>query len=109
MAARIRLSRHGTKKRPFYRIVAASKEKPRDGRFLEQLGYYDPTRTPAELNIKMEQLEAWIRKGATPSATVLRLMKKAGWKGLQKPAEASSEATPSAGSEATPAPASAEG
>ena len=95
MAARIRLSRHGTKKRPFYRIVAASKEKPRDGRFLEQLGYYDPTRKPADINIKMDQLEAWIRKGATPSATVLRLMKRAGWKGLQKETE--------------PAPASAEG
>lgn len=95
MAAVIRLSRHGTKKRPFYRIVAASKEKPRDGRFLEQLGYYDPTRTPADINIKMEQLEAWIRKGANPSPTVLRLMKRAGWKGLQKETE--------------PAPASAEG
>ena len=63
MAAVIRLSRHGTKKRPFYRIVAASKEKPRDGRFLEQLGYYDPTRTPADINIKMEQLEV---KGLPP-------------------------------------------
>ena len=104
MAARIRLSRHGTKKRPFYRIVAASKEKPRDGRFLEQLGYYDPTRNPADLNIKMEQLEAWIRKGATPSATVLRLMKKAGWKGLQKEAAETPAAAPS-----DPAPASAEG
>ena len=95
MAAIIRLSRHGTKKRPFYRIVAASKEKPRDGRFLEQLGYYDPTRDPADISIKMEKVEAWIRKGALPSPTVLRLMKRAGWKGLQKeptePAPASAE------------------
>ena len=95
MAARIRLSRHGTKKRPFYRIVAASKEAPRDGRFLEQLGHYDPTRNPADLRLNMDKLEAWIRKGATPSPTVLRLMKQAGWKGLQNAAE--------------PAPASAEG
>lgn len=95
MAARIRLARHGTKKRPFYRIVAAPKEAPRDGRFLEQLGHYDPTRNPADLTLHMEKLESWIRKGATPSATVLRLMKRAGWKGLQREAE--------------PAPASAEG
>jgi small subunit ribosomal protein S16 len=95
MAATIRLARHGTKKRPFYRIVAASKEAPRDGRFLEQLGHYDPTRVPADLKIHMEKLESWIRKGAIPSPTVLRLMKRAGWKGLQKKSE--------------PAPATAEG
>lgn len=95
MAAIIRLARHGTKKRPFYRIVAASKEKPRDGRFLEQLGHYDPTREPADIKVHMDKLEAWIRKGARPSPTVLRLMKRAGWKGLQEKAE--------------PAPASAEG
>ncbi len=88
MAARIRLARHGTKKRPFYRIVAASREKPRDGRFLEQLGHYDPTREPADLRIHMDKVEAWIRKGATPSPTVLRLMKQAGWKGLPSASEA---------------------
>ena len=92
---RLRLTRKGAKKKPFYRVVASDARAPRDGRFIEQLGYYDPTRTPADINIKMEQLEAWIRKGANPSPTVLRLMKRAGWKGLQKETE--------------PAPASAEG
>jgi small subunit ribosomal protein S16 len=95
MAARIRLSRHGSKKNPFYRIVAAERRSPRDGRFIEQLGHYDPTREPVELKIHLEKLEGWIRRGATPSATVARLMKKAGWKGLATSAE--------------PAPASAEG
>ncbi|MBM4268108.1 MAG: 30S ribosomal protein S16 [Deltaproteobacteria bacterium] len=95
MAARIRLSRHGSKKNPFYRIVAAERRSPRDGRFIEQLGHYDPTREPIELKIHMEKLEGWIRRGATPSATVARLMKKAGWKGLA--------------TSAGPAPASAEG
>ena len=93
MAATIRLSRHGTKKRPFYRIVAASKEAPRDGRFLEQLGHYDPTREPANVEIHMDKVTSWIQKGATPSATVLRLMKKAGWKGLPSAAEAAAPAT----------------
>jgi small subunit ribosomal protein S16 len=93
MAATIRLARHGTKKRPFYRIVAASKEKPRDGRFLEQLGHYDPTREPADITIHMDKLEAWIRKGARPSPTVLRLMKRAGWKGLQNTPEPTAPAS----------------
>jgi len=82
MAAKIRLARHGSKKRPFYRIVAASSRSPRDGRFIEQLGYYDPTRNPADLKIHLEKLETWIRRGAQPTETVARLMKKAGWKGL---------------------------
>ena len=87
MAARIRLARHGSKKSPFYRIVAASKEAPRDGRFIEQLGHYDPTRKPADIKLHREKLEAWIRRGATPSATVARLMKKAGWKDSKAAAE----------------------
>jgi small subunit ribosomal protein S16 len=78
MAARIRLSRHGSKKRPFYRIVAASSESPRDGRFIEQLGYYDPTRNPAVINFHRDKLEAWLRNGAQPSVTVARLIKRAG-------------------------------
>ncbi len=93
MSATIRLARHGTKKRPFYRIVAASKEAPRDGRFLEQLGHYDPTRDPADIEIQLEKVAGWIEKGATPSPTVLRLMKKAGWKGLPSAAEAAAPAT----------------
>ncbi|HZR84364.1 MAG TPA: 30S ribosomal protein S16 [Candidatus Binatia bacterium] len=94
MATRIRLTRHGSKKRPFYRIVAASTEAPRDGRFIEQLGHYDPTKNPAVVSLHLEKLEAWIRRGARPSETVNRLMRKAGWKGVAptaEPARASSE------------------
>lgn len=80
MATRIRMTRHGSKKRPFYRIVAASTAAPRDGRFIEQLGHYDPTRNPAEVKLDLERISDWIRKGAQPSDTVSRLIKKAGWK-----------------------------
>lgn len=78
MAARIRMTRHGSKKKPFYRIVAAPSESPRDGRFIEQLGHYDPTRNPAVIHLDMERVEVWIRNGALPSPTVSRLIKKAG-------------------------------
>ena len=82
MAAKIRLARHGSKKRPFYRIVAASSRAPRDGRFIEQLGHYDPTRTPADIKIDLGKVEAWLRRGAQPTETVAQLMKKAGFRGL---------------------------
>jgi small subunit ribosomal protein S16 len=82
MATKIRLTRHGSKKHPFYRVVAASTAAPRDGRFIEQLGHYDPTREPAVINLKLDKIEAWVRRGALPTPTVARLMKKAGWKGL---------------------------
>ena len=80
MATRIRMTRHGSKKRPFYRIVAASTAAPRDGRFIEQLGHYDPTKNPAEVKLDLDRISEWIRKGAQPSDTVSRLIKKAGWK-----------------------------
>ncbi|MFP6665483.1 MAG: 30S ribosomal protein S16 [Deltaproteobacteria bacterium] len=92
MATTIRLARHGSKKRPFYRIVAATTKAPRDGRFLEQLGHYDPTREPVELRVHLDKVEKWIRNGAKPSDTVASLLKKAGWKGLP-PATASSPAS----------------
>lgn len=82
MATMIRLSRHGSKKRPFYRIVAASKKMPRDGRFLDLLGHYDPTRKPADLRVHLDKVEKWIRVGAKPSDTVAVLLKRAGWKGI---------------------------
>jgi small subunit ribosomal protein S16 len=93
MATKIRLTRHGSKKRPFYRIVAASTGAPRDGRFIEQLGHYDPTHDPAKINIQLDKLERWMRRGAQPTETVARLMKKAGWKGLanSKASESASE------------------
>ena len=75
---KIRLARHGAKKRPFYRIVAADSRSPRDGRFLERLGSYDPTRNPALIEIKQDRLAEWLKNGAQPTETVARLIKKAG-------------------------------
>jgi small subunit ribosomal protein S16 len=80
MATKIRLTRHGSKKRPFYRIVAAPNTAPRDGRFIEQIGFYDPTKDPAVIKLHLDKLETWMRRGAQPTETVARLIKKAGWK-----------------------------
>ena len=74
---KIRLARHGAKKRPFYRIVAADSRSPRDGRFLERLGSYDPTREPALIEIKQDRLAEWLKNGAQPTETVAQLIKKA--------------------------------
>jgi small subunit ribosomal protein S16 len=78
MAVVIRLTRHGAKKRPFYRIVATDSRMPRDGRFLEILGTYDPNSEPAGINIKGERLQYWLGNGALPSKTVSELIDKAG-------------------------------
>ena len=79
MAVRIRLARHGAKKRPFYRIVAADGESPRDGKFLEKLGTYDPKYDPAKVTVITERVQYWIDKGATPSHTVKSLLKREGF------------------------------
>ena len=79
MAGRIRLARHGAKKRPFYRIVVADGERPRDGRFLEKVGTYDPKYDPAKVSIETERIQYWIDQGATPSDTVKSLLKKEGF------------------------------
>jgi small subunit ribosomal protein S16 len=79
MAVRIRLARHGAKKRPFYRIVAADNEAPRDGKFLENLGTYNPLRDPEEVTVKTERIKHWMEKGATPTATVRTILKKKGF------------------------------
>ncbi|MDJ0830087.1 MAG: 30S ribosomal protein S16 [Desulfobacterales bacterium] len=79
MAVKIRLARHGAKKRPFYRIVAADGEMPRDGRFLEILGTYNPLLDPAEVTLKNERIRYWIDQGAQPSDTVKNLLKKEGF------------------------------
>ncbi len=76
MALRIRLARYGAKKRPFYRIVVANSEAPRDGRFLEIIGTYDPRQDPAAVTLKEELLSMWMSRGATPSDTVASLLKK---------------------------------
>lgn len=76
MPVRIRLSRRGAKKRPFYRIVVADSRSPRDGKFLEILGNYNPLTDPAEVRVKTERLCEWLIKGAQPSDTVRSLLKK---------------------------------
>lgn len=78
MAVRIRLKRLGAKKAPFYRIVAADSRSPRDGRFIEQLGTYDPTKNPAQVTINEEAVMKWLNVGAQPSDTVKNLLSKAG-------------------------------
>jgi len=78
MAVRIRLTRKGTKKKPFYRIVAADKEMPRDGRFLELLGTYDPMVEPVAITLKEDRINYWLGEGAKPSTTVASLFKQKG-------------------------------
>ena len=75
---KIRLARHGAKKNPFYRIVVADSRSPRDGRFIEQIGTYDPLKEPAMVQIKKEKLDKWLQHGAQPTETVARLIKKVG-------------------------------
>jgi len=74
----IRLARHGAKNKPFYRIVVADSRSPRDGRFIDQLGFYDPTKNPAVVQLKQDKLAKWLQHGAQPSDTVAQLIKKAG-------------------------------
>lgn len=76
MAVRIRLTRLGRKKKPFYRIVVADGERQRDGKFLDIVGTYDPMQNPAAITINAEKLQDWIGKGATPSTTVKSLIMK---------------------------------
>ena len=76
MQVKIRLARHGAKKRPFYRIVVASSESPRDGRYLENVGTYNPLTDPAEVTLKPERIKYWIDQGAIPTDTVKSLLKK---------------------------------
>ncbi len=78
MAVKIRLRRMGAKKAPFYRVVVADSRSPRDGRFIEELGYYNPTKEPAEVKIDAEKAKAWIGNGAQPTDTVKALLKKEG-------------------------------
>jgi len=79
MAVTIRLARHGAKKKPFYRIVVADSESPRDGRFLENVGTYDPLLDPAKVTFKSDRLRYWMDQGAKPSDTVRTLLKREGF------------------------------
>ncbi|MDR1563817.1 MAG: 30S ribosomal protein S16 [Oscillospiraceae bacterium] len=78
MAVKIRLRRMGAKKAPFYRIVVADSRYPRDGRFIEEIGYYNPLKEPAEVKIDAEKVQQWIANGAQPTDTVKALLKRNG-------------------------------
>lgn len=78
MATKIRLKRMGAKKRPFYRVVVADSRTPRDGRFIEEIGYYDPATEPATIKIDEEKALQWLTDGAKPSDTAKSLLKKQG-------------------------------
>jgi small subunit ribosomal protein S16 len=78
MAVKIRLARYGAKKKPFYRIVAADSKSPRDGRFVQILGTYDPRNKANGLNLNVESIKGWIAKGAELSDTVRKLVRQAG-------------------------------
>jgi len=80
MAVKIRLKRMGAKKAPFYRIVVADSRSPRDGRFVEEIGYYNPTTEPVTVKIDEEKAVKWVKNGAQPTDTVKRLFNNAGIK-----------------------------
>ena len=75
MAVKIRLRRMGAKKVPFYRIVVADSRYPRDGRFIEEIGYYDPTKEPSVVKVDADKAKAWIANGAQPTDTVKKILK----------------------------------
>jgi len=78
LAVKFRLTRYGAKKKPFYRIIVADSRSPRDGRFIENVGTYDPLKDPARITLDKEKIIAWYEKGARPTKTVENLFKKEG-------------------------------
>ena len=78
MAVKIRLRRMGAKMAPFYRIVVAYERYPRDGRFIEEIGYYDPTKEPTVVNLDADKAKTWLKNGAQPTDTVKVILKKEG-------------------------------
>ena len=78
MPVKIRLARHGAKKNPFYRIVVADIEAPRDGKFIETVGTYNPLKEPAEVSLKDDRVKYWMEQGAIPTDTVKSLLKREG-------------------------------
>jgi len=78
MAVKIRLKRIGAKKNPFYRVVVADSRYPRDGRFIEEIGTYNPVANPAQVNIDSEKAQKWLKNGAQPTDTVKALLRKTG-------------------------------
>ncbi len=86
MPVTIRLSRHGARKHPFYRIVVADSRFPRDGRYVEQLGTYDPAPNPVRVTVERDKLESWLGRGAKPTETVAHVLKRAGLPSRPSPA-----------------------
>ncbi|RLB08077.1 MAG: 30S ribosomal protein S16 [Deltaproteobacteria bacterium] len=78
MAVKIRLARFGSKKKPFYRIIVSDARAPRDGRFIERVGTYDPQKDPPSIHVNKERIVDWLLKGAQPTPTVVRLLKRVG-------------------------------
>ena len=78
MAVKIRLRRMGAKRQPSYRVVVADSRYPRDGRFIEEIGFYDPTKSPSVIRIDNEKAQQWLKNGAQPTDTVRALLKKTG-------------------------------
>jgi len=78
MAVKIRLARHGSKGNPFYRIVVADSRSPRDGRFIDRIGTYDPQKEPSDIKVDEEKAREWLRKGAQPTDQVKNLLKISG-------------------------------
>ena len=78
MAVKIRLRRMGAKKAPFYRVVVADSRYPRDGRFIDEIGYFDPTKEPSVIKVDADKAKEWIAKGAQPTDTVNTILKKEG-------------------------------
>jgi len=84
MAVKLRLARAGAKKAPYYRVVVTDTRSPRDGRHIEQVGIYDPTRTPVEVRLDHERIEYWMKNGATASDTVAEIIKRDKAEGKEK-------------------------
>ncbi len=78
MAVKMRLTRLGAKKAPFYRVIIADSRSPRDGKFIEEIGYYNPLTNPAEVKIDADKAKTWLKNGAQPTETVKALLKKSG-------------------------------
>ena len=87
MAVKLRLARRGAKKSPFYHVVATDSRNPRDGKFNEEIGTYDPNFSPAKVTLRQDRLEHWLKMGAQPSATVAQIIRQAKKQGAAQPAK----------------------
>jgi small subunit ribosomal protein S16 len=87
MAVKLRLARRGAKKSPFYHVVATDSRNPRDGKFNEEIGTYDPNFSPAKVTLRQDRLEHWLKMGAQPSATVAQIIRMAKKQGASQPAK----------------------